>query len=157
MWSQLSLAAGAYNTACHCCGFISSMSPASILFCWHCCIPVVNLFTWHNWMYSYHKLFKYIDNLVSKLLGGLRGGLDLWGKRVNAFCFHYSAMVKRRTTCGGFNDEIPGYSFVIWVMEKQLLHLTLIPTLYRSGGSLDPKARQGESRPTPSSVSLLLG
>lgn len=155
MWPQLSLAAGAHNTTCHCCGFISSMSPASILFCWHCCIPVVNLLTWHKWIY--HKLFKCIEDLVSKLLGGLVEGLGLWGKCVNAFCFHYSGMVKRRpfrTTCGGFNDEIPGYNFGMWVILWKKDYFIL---LYGSTGSLDATARQRESWATPSSVSLLLG
>lgn len=115
MWSQLSLSAWAYNTACHCWGFISSMSPASILFCWHYCIPVVNLFTWHKWIYSYHKLFKYLVDLDSKFLRGLMEVLGLWGK----CAFIILARLKEaflRTPCGGFNDGIPGNNFEMWVI-----------------------------------------
>lgn len=80
MWSQLSPGAWADDTACHSYGFISSTTPASILLCWQYCIPVVHLFIQHKWIYSYVKLFKCIEDLVSKLLWGLMEGLGLQGK-----------------------------------------------------------------------------
>lgn len=132
MWSQLSLAAWAYNTACHCYRFISSTSPASILLCWHYCIPVVNLFTWHKLIYSYDKLFKYIEDLVSKLLRGLVEGVGLWGKCVNAFCFHSAGMVKRRSFRGPLVGDLIRWNSrvqlcnVSHLMEKWWFHLTLI-------------------------------